>query len=315
MYDYIPKWKEYCVSRLPDPKPAEKYPITEEAKTRLLFPGLDIYYTADTRFYGAVTKGDEVTYTLRMKNNSKQDHEGLLVQIPVPENSTLVRINGEKAKGSLIKLTVNIPAGGEITCTYTVQATGEVGSRIFTKGGYAHAIPLPEIYTVIRSGEVDAAAVKAAAEKNKDKTGMAFINAVYADLGKTLNLPEKFRDVQDALFSETRIGEAKVFQVRETYDAANEALAKMQIPDYHGGKFLLTPMDSRRVNQLRNYDLLAGDVLIWEEFKGDCQVAVFDGENLVYSTEKGTLEVLSQEDLDRFLIYRFFLGLRPVQAL
>ena len=106
-----------------------------------------------------------------------------------------------------------------------------------------------------------------------------------------------------------------MFQVKETYDEANAALAKMQIPDYHGGKYIKSPMDSRRVNQVRTYDLVAGDVLIWEEYKGDCQVALFDGENLLHRTDDGKLEVMTQEDMDRFLIYRFFLGLRPVQAL
>ena len=142
---------------------------------------------------------------------------------------------------------------------------------------------------------------------------MAFVNAVYAELGKELNLPEKLRDLQDGLFEEKRIGEAKVFLPLET--PANETYGKMAVPDFFGGKFVLTPMDSRRINQLRTYDMVPGDVLVWEEFKGDCQVAIFDGENLLTPTGDGKLKALEQVDLDRFLIYRFFICLRPTQAM
>ena len=96
---------------------------------------------------------------------------------------------------------------------------------------------------------------------------------------------------------------------------ANETLAKMAVQDFFGGKFVLTPMDSRRINQLRTYDMVAGDILVWEEFKGDCQVAIFDGQTLLYPTGNGTLKAMEQVDLDRFLIFRFFICLRPTQAL
>ena len=148
------------------------------------------------------------------------------------------------------------------------------------------------------------------ADKHKGKSGLEFANAVYAELGKTLNLPAELRDLQDALFDERRVGDYKVFVPKETYE--NTAAAKMQIPDFFGGKYILTEMESRRINQIRAYDMLAGDLLIWEEFKGDCQIAVHDGTNLLH-VKDGSIVPMTQEDLDRFLIYRFFLALRPTQ--
>jgi hypothetical protein len=52
----------------------------------VLFPDLEITYTAEGGIYGAVEQGRELTYTLTLRNRSENDHEGIVVQIPAPEN-------------------------------------------------------------------------------------------------------------------------------------------------------------------------------------------------------------------------------------
>jgi hypothetical protein len=290
----------------------EEYPLTERAKTRVLFPGLVITNQVEGGIFNAVTKGDELTYTLTLENKSQQEHKGLLVQIPVPTNAKLVAINGQSAKGGLVKATVDIPAGGKVEMTYTVQATGEAGSKIVLDGGYIHAIPLGKLTTAIRSGAIDGAAVTEAANANVDKTGMEYVNAVYKALGKDFTLPA-MKELKNALYEEKRIGENKVFVALETVAEENQYLAKAAVTDFYGGRFLHDGLETPRVKDLRARDLQAGDILIWEELKGDCITAVHNGETFLWP-EDGKMIPMAQEDLDRLLSYRFFIALRPTQV-
>ena len=291
----------------------EEYPLTERAKTRVLFPGLVITSQVEGGIFNAVDKGETLTYTLTMENKSEQDHEGILVQIPIPANAKLVAINGESAKGPMVKFTANIAAGGTVVTTYTVQATGEVGSKIVMEGGYVHAIPLPTLTTAIRSGAMDGTAVFNAASANADKTGMDFVNAVSAAVGKTVNLPDLDK-LKDVFYDEKRIGEHKVLIPKDVIAEEDKTLAKMAITDFYGGQYVHDGLETTRVKDLRAKDLQAGDILIWEELRGFCDTAVHDGEKFLY-VKDGKIAAMTQEDLDRFFTFRYFIALRPTQAL
>ena len=311
-YDYFPKLEHVGIVRYWD-KP-EKYPLSERAKTRLLYPGMNIFYTVEGGIYGAVNKGGELTYTLEIQNTSQQDYEGLLVQIPAPKNGKIVKVNGEAFKGNLLKMTWDIPAGGKMVCPITVQATGNVGDLLTAEGAYVHAIPLPTYYTGIQSAKPEAAAVRAAMEKHVDKTGVEFLNAVGGELGMTVTVPA-LKDLQSALYKTKNLGDVKAFSplAAEEIDDANKALAKMQVKDWFGGQYVATSSECLRVKECLARDLQAGDMVIWEELKGLGDVAIHDGENLCRPID-GKLVPMTQDDLDHFLMYRYFIALRPTQA-
>jgi hypothetical protein len=259
-------------------------------------------------------KGDTVTYTLRVLNGSQQNYEGLLIQLPVPEHGEIVAVNGEKAKNNLLKLTANVAAGDELTVTYTVKAVGEVGSVLKTGTGYVHAIPLPNLNTVITSANPDPAAVKAALDASK--TGDAFLAAYLDAMGYAVSIPSG-EEICKALCERKSFGDYKLYWPRETAEIAqeHETLAKMQIPDFFGGQSVATTSDHLRVKELRAQDLQAGDVLLWCDARGaETTVAIHDGENLLLP-QNGQLVPMSQEDLDAFIMHYYFIALRPTQAL
>ena len=315
----------YSVVRVVDK--AEQYPMTTAAKTRLLYPGMNIYFTLPQGHYGAVTRGEELTYTLTVQNasggklyNSQSDYygqavnyENILVQIPVPAGTELVSVNGQKVKGGLVKFTMNVAAGDTVSIPITMKATGNVGDVIVMDGAYLHGIKLPIINTVIQSGALDAAQVDAAIKANASASGLEFANAVYTALGKTINLPTDIGDVQDMLFETKRIGDYKIFQPLETIEEAGKTYAQMLVPEFVGGIYYNAGKGGKRVKQLRNQDLQAGDILVWEELKGLVRVAVHNGTSLVWNND-GTLVELDQLALDKFLKYRFFMVLRPTQV-
>jgi hypothetical protein len=93
-----------------------------------------------------------------------------------------------------------------------------------------------------------------------------------------------------------------------------QALYKMQIPEFFGGQSVATDIDSLRVKELRNEDLLAGDILIWQKEGGEPMAAVHNGTALVMPFGNGLTE-MEQWRLDEFIMYEFFIALRPTQAI
>ena len=288
--------------------------LSERAKTRLLFPGLEIYHEVEGGIYGSVVQGEELTYTLTIKNNSKQNHKGIKVQLPVPENAEIVKIDGKEAANKTVKLTVDIPAGETAVHTVTVKATGEVGSVIRTGTGYVHAIPLTNLNTAIAARKEDAATVAAAISKNEGKSGEALLGGYLQEMG--LDAIPNAEEVLSALFVRKNIGTTKVHRLKDAadIDAKYADLVKMQIPDYFGGQTVATEETHMRVKELRNQDLQAGDILIWQKDSNfDTFVAIHNGETLMYPFGN-KLVPLEQFILDEFLMYRFFIALRPAQA-
>jgi len=205
----LTKMDYYSVLRFADK--ADTIPLTEQAKTRVLFPDLTITYTCEEGIFGAVEQGSELTYTLTLHNRSDVDHEDVLVQIPAPENARIIAVDGESAETAMVKKTLTVPAGGKRRITYTVKPAAGIGERIVAGGGYVHAIPLPEITTVISGAAPAAEAVNAAAKKHTDKQGTAFVSAVCKDLGVKLDFsdPEAIRDALAATELDTIVGPVK----------------------------------------------------------------------------------------------------------
>ena len=311
-FDYFPLLKHISVLRYADMKHAEELPLTERAKTRLLFPGLDIYYEVEGGIYGSVVKGEELTYTLKITNRSEKEHTGILVQLPVPENAEVVKIDGNPAENDTVKWTLTIPAGETVLHTYTVKPTGEIGSVIRTGTGYVHAIPLFEHFTSVISAKTDAVRVKAALQAAAGKEGQDFLDTYCKAMGISTVIPEADKILQ-TLYTPTVLEEVDMFvpTAAEHLSAEGAALAKLQIPYYFGGRYIATECESLRVKELKAEHLQAGDLLLWWEDEDDAlpAVAVHDGENLIHRGE-----AVTQEILDALLMSRFFIGLRPSQS-
>jgi len=128
-----------------------------------------------------------------------------------------------------------------------------------------------------------------------------------------VNLPDLDK-LKDVFYDEKRIGDYKVLIPKDVIAEEDKTLAKMAITDFYGGQYVHDGLETTRVKDLRAKDLQAGDILIWEELRGDCETAVHDGEKFLY-VKNGEIAAMTQEDLDRFFTYRYFIALRPTQAL
>ena len=316
--EYLPKKLRFNLIR-PALLEKSEYPLTETAKTRLLYPGLEITFTTGEGHYGAAAKGSQLTYTLTVKNHSQQNHEGILIQIPVPAGTELVSVGETPVTGKkVVKQQLSMPAGSELNIPVTVNVTGNVGDKIVMEGAYVHAIPLPAITTVITSAEYTAQQVSDAVKANADKTGAAFVEAVYAQMGLTVDVPE-LKEITENLYKTARIGENKAM-VRlpaEEMSETGKAISKMVIPYYEGGFSLRTDADADepRVSETRYYDLQAGDVVVMVQSLSLSEpvYAIFDGEFLNY-IEGGAVKTMLEFQYGKVLAYDYFVGLRPAQV-
>ena len=76
-----------------------------------------------------------------------------------------------------------------------------------------------------------------------------------------------------------------------------------------------TYTDDLRVKEARAQDLFAGDIVIYQvSTTEDPVVAIHNGDGLMIPVD-GTLEAMTQSELDHFVKYRFFIALRPSQSL
>ena len=296
-----------------DPK---QYPIQEQAKTRMAYDGLTVYYTADCGFYGAVEKGTEVTYKLTIQNKSEQDYRGLKVQIPNYENAYITKLDGKAYNEPTVSMYLDIPAGESVTHTVSMMAYGEVGSEI-NSCGYVHGVKLPVMHTPITSHTPKAedfkkdSAVQAAvaAENNME----AFANAYYkAATGKEANIPTA-EEILDAGFKKARMG---AFYMYSPKKEADTALYDMLVIDYYGGQNVAEKNGvSHRVVNTRLQDALPGDVMLVIPNEKDMSTAemwVFDGE-LFRTPEDGKLVTRGYLDVMKLHSRDLFVLIRPAQ--
>ena len=140
------------------------------------------------------------------------------------------------------------------------------------------------------------------------------------DTGRQMSLDKatiKNLELTETLFEKKNFGDNKLYMplTADKIDAAGAALANMRIPYLYGGTNVGDSVDSLRVKELRNEDLLAGDILVWlKDAVSAPVVAVHNGKEFVCA-ENGQLVPMGQFELDHFIKYRWFIGLRPTQSI
>ena len=315
--EYLPKCDRYSIIR-PANLSVTDYPLTEQVKTRLLYPDMAIYFTAECGNFGAVNVDGELTYTLRVENHGTTDYTDLLLQIPAPTNAKIVKVNGEATKKQLLRYKATIPAGGVAELAMTVVPTGAVGNRIVAEGGYVHTLPLPPITTAVEKTSFDAAAVSAAIKANEGKNGTDFVNGVWQTLSADAPTISAPLEVRDAIFKRQNIGEHRMYQLKTAEDLAPEeqTFANMLVPEYFGGYTVTNPVTgNHRVRTTRYRDLKPGDVLLWQaEITSEGSCAVFNGTNMITAMD-GKNITMDEIQFEKLLSYNFFLVLRPTQAM
>jgi len=193
--------------------------IPEKTLTREEYPMMDIDRTVDITPYGTVSTGENLTYTIKIFNESNNKnylkwgsqyehgtreavtYKNLIVTETIPEGTELVESSlseGAKVEGNKIVWNIeSIVPGESVELTYSVKVIAPAGSYIVNDGGFVNNIPSNSIKNTVGGAKlteeqkaalasVSAGGIEGLKDYGKDTD---FAEAIYAKMGKELSLP------------------------------------------------------------------------------------------------------------------------------
>lgn len=206
--------------------------IPEKTKSRMEYPGIEIDRTVDITPYGTAVKDEELTYSIKITNNSSDvvyldwaelsaaskgskveyevKYEDLVVTETIPDGTVIVEdsiVGGGvyDSKTETITWTVDVEASEPTTLSYKVKVTADIGATITNDGGFVASIPSNSISNIVGGAQLDdnkktalQGVSNAAAWQNGSE--LAFAKNIYASVGVDLTMPDTVSEVVEKLF-------------------------------------------------------------------------------------------------------------------
>ena len=190
----------------------EAITVKESTESRIEYPAMDIDRTVDITPYGTAAKGETLTYTIKITNNTNETnyikwkltsgyngetYENLAVSELIPAGTVFLSASeGYTFDGDRISWCVDIPAGESVTLSYTVTVTAEIGEVITSDGGYVASIPSNSISNRVGGAKLTGEQIAKLHEiansgttaLKEYGTDLAFAEAIFAELGIDLGL-------------------------------------------------------------------------------------------------------------------------------
>jgi len=277
------------------------YTIQPSAYTRMDYPGMNIDRTVNINPYGTATKGEEITYTVAIYNESNNAaymaakesagvvYNGLPITETLPAGVEFVSAGGNYTMiGDTIYWSVDVAAGECESLSYTVRVTGEIGDEIVCGGGWVGAIPSNTIVNTVGGQKLSDEAIANMIEFYEDEK----VNEISAELADTefaeyiynvtagldLNIPDA-QTLLDTLFTREYIyvsggmygvpkssAKGYLYTLNEnTADANNQIWRDMIINGFYGGTWVWSDNfdpDARRTDDPRIDYLEPGDIIV-----------------------------------------------------
>lgn len=303
--------------------------LTASAKARMQYSGISIDRQADYNKFSSVEQGKDVTVTVKVQNNSKAAYKALPVTEKIPENCAYKSCTaGGKFENGAITWTLDVPAGETKELSFTVTATGNVGSVIHLSQGNVGGIRSNRIPVTINGKgltETQQETLKNIT-KSRDQleklglTGDVFAEKIYGVLGLDVDIPT-LKEVAEGCFNKLEIQGASddmLVLAEKPVTLTASTIYKMLIPNFYGGTYVKADPKARLLTYMDG-QLQPGDIILTgEKFytaKPQLKTYVYQGGGRVaHLSEKD--RILSEKDtmLTKLLTYDFFVGLRPSLA-
>ena len=260
--------------------------LTPTTIARCMASGMDIEKSANKTT--SVSLGDEITYTIKVKNNSENVISNISVNDVIPQYTTFVSMTNSypnnHVDGKLIWNIPSIPAGQSVSISYTVKVTNDtnnIGKTITSTGSVGH-IQLNTLNLSIGSLSEDklsdfvTMAIQyynnpnvyysdSANNSLSDPTnnivtfnnGANFVTTLYkryyATLGKTLDLSSELSEVTNANFMNSIITSSGI--------NSDSKLSKMMVNGGYGGTYFKKDYYMDRMRTIEYDYLLPGDII------------------------------------------------------
>lgn len=310
--------------------------IPEKSKSRAKYPAMDIDRTVDITPFGTVSKGENITYTIKITNSSNcefykdllkgpkanDSYENVLVTEIVPDGAELVEgtvsDSGEYKDGKITWNIKEIAPSETIVLSYTVKAVGEVGSVIVNDGGMVDNIPSNSISNKI-GGEKLSENEKTVLSKIEKLDGYGsdtdFAEAVYKELGESLSLPtaaeiaEEFFTVEDFVRDKTNLMRVprndimKMYRHQTATSGTYPDVEQMFVDRYWGGRRYLAKeevmwkLSENGIKEFKEGQLEAGDIIVAVKAKDKNNLS-YDFENVIVMVYDGSRLLWSKKTAD-----------------
>lgn len=320
------------------------YHLTPSSVTRITYEGIDVTKTPDCSVHQSICQGDDIVITIVIKNHGKEDFKGLNVTEYVP-NGTVFKAadNGGKNDGRKIQWTVDVPAGGEITFTYTVTNMYGAGKEVEIPAGLVAGLKTRTCILQVGASKFTDEQLNAMKKIGADgklpkdiewkKTNeLDFVNTFYKEiLGKELNLPSSTNDLMAGIVEEQKSIKGSTKQkmlFRKTditgYEDLNRMIVRNQIGGYcysTGSYPGVANFKISRILDIKEAYWMPGDIFIAYDGKNsmnsltttaDLKIYIYLGDGKVAArigTGSGVMDY--EQTIDLLLSMNFAVVLRP----
>ena len=279
---------------------------TAESQARMLAKGLDGEKTSNKGVNTALTKGEEVTYTLTLKNHRDVAYKNVEIKDVLDDNLTFVSgSDGVENNGQTVTFNKKIKSGETITVSWTakVKDTATVGDVIVsdktTVSGVNQAT-IKHSVSKLSSANLQSVANKAkqyATEQRTFQNPIDMVESLYKD-ALDVNLFD-YENLSLALDDIIDIENAGI---------KNSSLSSMVAPDLYGGQKITKLYRANKdiIRLITTENLTVGDIIIAEsdnlvdgEISPDRVVYVYVGDMQVVScttNAKGKVKLVTMSD-------------------
>ncbi len=250
----------FCVLR----PMTRRFALTDNTKARMLARGLDGEKTSSIGVNTGIAKGEEITYTLTLKNHRDLAYKDVEIKDVLDDNLEFVSgSDGAQVNGQTVTFNKEIKPGETISVSWTAKVKDT-------------AIP----GTIITSDKTTVAGVQQTTIKNSvSKYTTTQLQAVankakeYASQNKTFENPidmveSLYKDaLNQTLFDYNNLSDTLYDIIDEEYcRLTNNPLTKMVAPNLYGGKAIakLYTRDKDIVRLITTQNLSVGDIIIAE---------------------------------------------------
>lgn len=305
----------------------DAYPITEDTTKRMQYPGLSIDKTSSVTELQAVDIGDEIEYTVKIKNNSSVPYT-VSYQDQIPINTTYVAgLSNDfsiQQDGKIIG-NLSLGAGEEKIVSYRVKVNQDsslygkdiVSGQTFVGGILAKTIKIPvdtvfteEQLTLLRSGY---SKYQSSSDMNE------FLKSVYRDVGIDIS-SYRVKDIHKALFDTAKTSSNIDFYYLKQDDAQlteeEQLIKKLQVHNMYAGTKTVVQYNSGVIKEVREDYLMDGDILI--SFTGNEEKTYLYLDHKLITMENGTLVEIADSNtinniLQTIIGEDFYTLLRPAR--
>ena len=237
--------------------------VTDKTQTRMEYRGIDVEKTLDAGVNSSVQKGQELTYTLNIKNHSSMDYTGVEVKEVLDSNVTLVSAPaGYTLNNGVLTFKVDLPSYKLTTVSFKVKVNASATAGTIIKSEQTTVAGISQAKNVNSVAGLTTAELNIIAEKAREyatagrtfTNAMDFVEELYNEIGVTI---PNYTTVGSALDDILDI-DADVLK--------NTDIAKLVAPELYGGRSMSNAYvrNSDVIRMMEQYNLSVGDVIIAE---------------------------------------------------